>query len=164
MSVAHTRARGGCPEDRLGERGGPGGGSEPAAQAGGPLSHPQRPGAPFTCLQAAEAPSAPGRDEKAAKRGSERAGGEAGRQKGPGEGWGKRLVFRRAGAGLALPTVSAEGQAGTYLTGSHRAFLFYYRQGRGQPLLPNKRNALNSSSLTSDPGLGVGAGAAWTLS
>lgn len=162
--MARTRARGGCPEDRLGERGGPGGGSEPAAQAGGPLSHPQRPGAPFTCLQAAEAPSAPGRDEKAAKRGSERAGEEAGPQEGPGEDWGKRLVFRRAGEGLALPTVSAERQVGTYLIGSHTAFLFYYRQGRGQPLLPNKRNALNSSSLTSDPGLRVGAGAAWTLS
>lgn len=61
-----------------------------------------------------------------AKRGSERAGGKAGRREGPGEGGGKRVSDQEAGVGLPLlATVSTEGQAGTYLTGSHRAFLFY---------------------------------------
>ena len=87
---------------------------------------------------------------------AEEAGGLAVRPGGGGGAAGSGLASR-SGRAQAPPllTVSAGARRGTYLTESHRVFLFYYRQSQGQPLLPNKRNALNGLFLT-HPELGAG--------
>lgn len=53
----------------------------------------------------------------------------------PGRGWARPLPLR--------PPLVRSASSSTYLTESHTIFLFYYHQGQGQPLLSNKRNALN---------------------
>lgn len=73
---------------------------------------------------------------------------------------GRQVSGQEAGR-RPLPLLSPLVQSArlcTYLTGSHTGFLFYYRQSQGQPLLSNKRNALNSLSLMSNPEPGAGAG------
>lgn len=55
-----------------------------------------------------------------------------------------------SGAPPPSPPLVQSARLSTYLTGSHRIFWVYYRQSQGQPLLSNKRHALNSLSLTSN--------------
>lgn len=88
---------------------------------------------------------------------------------GPSGPQGGRLASRRGWArtGPPRPPLVQDTSTSTYLTGSHRVFLFYYRQSQGQPLLSNKRNALNGLFLAC-PELGAGglpdARAVWTRS
>lgn len=67
----------------------------------------------------------------------------------PGRGWARPLPLR--------PPLVRSASSSTYLTESHTIFLFYYHQGQGQPLLSNKRNALNGL-LLDYPELRAGAG------
>lgn len=128
------------------------------------------PGTQRTPAKRGTAPTLPEREEKAdgqAGPSTSSTGGQ-GLPTGPGGPQGGRLASRRgwARAGPLRPPLVQDTRTSTYLTGSHRVFLFYYRQSQGQPLLSNKRNALNGLFLAC-PELGAGAGlpgarAVWT--
>lgn len=89
-----------------------------------------------------------------------------GGDEGPGESHHKRQRRAAGRPGVSVrtparapppsPPLVQSARWSTYLTGSHRIFWFYYHQSQGQPLLSNKRHALNSLSLTSNLHLDAG--------
>lgn len=89
-----------------------------------------------------------------------------GGDEGPGESHHKRQRRAAGRPGVSVrtparapppsPPLVQSARWSTYLTGSHRIFWFYYHQSQGQPLLSNKRHALNSLSLTSNLNLDTG--------